>query len=150
MQLDRLCMCKAAEVGKIVVNKCLDAGIFINTQKLQKLLSLMQIECIEKSHKPLFKEDIRMWRCGIAIKEVDEEFRNYGEKFDCKQEEFITLLEAEEKSVDYIISKYGQKDAYELNSLPHNQKIINLAVKTDNANVPFVSYQILMGFLYNI
>ena len=145
MQVDCCCMCKAAEVGKIVVNKCLNAGIFINTQKLQKLLSLMQVDCIKRSHNPLFKEDICVWRCGIAIKEVDEEFRNYGERFDCKQEEFITLLNTEEKSVDYILTEYGQKDTYELNSLPHNQKIINLAVKTDNANVPFVSYQILMG-----
>lgn len=138
-------MCKAAEVGKIVVNKCLDAGIFINTQKLQKLLALMQIDCIKRSHKPLFKEDIRIWKCGIAIKEVDEEFRNYGEEFNCKQEEFITLLAAEEKSVDYIIAEYGQKDAFELNELPDNQKIISLGVKSANASVPHVSYQILVG-----
>lgn len=41
-------MCKAAEVGKIVINKCLDAGFFIETQKLQKLLVLMQVECIKE------------------------------------------------------------------------------------------------------
>lgn len=138
-------MCKAAEVGKIVVNKCLSANLSINTQKLQKLLVLMQVECIKRSGKPLFKEDVRIWKCGVAIKEVDEEFRNYGEGFDSHQEEFITLLEAEEKSVDCILERYGQKDAFELNLLPENQKVIRLGVKIEGATVPHVSYQILMG-----
>lgn len=138
-------MCKAAEVGKIVVNKCLDAKIFINTQKLQKLLVLMQVECIKRSGKPLFKEDIRVWKCGVAIKEVDEEFRNYGEGFNHKQEEFISLLVAEEQSIDYIIAQHGKKDAFELNDLPDNQKIISLGVTSDESTVPHVSYQILVG-----
>ena len=138
-------MCKAAEVGKIVVNKCLDNNIFINTQKLQKLLALMQVECIKRSYKPLFKEDIRIWKCGVAIKEVVEEFRNYGEGFNHKIEEFISLLIAEEQSIDYIIAQHGKKDAFELNDLPDNQKIIRLGVKSDEATVPHVSYQILIG-----
>ena len=33
-------MCKASEIGKIIINKCLNKGVFINTQKLQKLLVL--------------------------------------------------------------------------------------------------------------
>lgn len=138
-------MCKAAEVGKIVINKCLDKNIFINTQKLQKLLVLMQVECIRTSGKPLFKEDIREWKCGVAIKEVDEEFSNYGQVITCKQEEFISLLDAEEKSVNYVIDNYGDKDAFELNELPDNQKVIQLGVKVEGATVPHVSYQILIG-----
>ena len=138
-------MCKAAEVGKIVINKCLDAEIKINTQKLQKLLVLMQVDCIRRSGKPLFKEDIRKWDCGVAIKEVDEEFSNYGQGFYCKFEEFITLLDAEEKSVNYVIEQYGSKDAFELNLLPDNQKVLQLGVKTDGGTVPHVSYQILIG-----
>ncbi len=138
-------MCKAAEVGKIVINKCLDAEIKINTQKLQKLLVLMQVECIRRSGRPLFKEDVREWRCGVAIKEVDEEFSNYGQGFYCKFEEFITLLDAEEKSIDYIIKQHGGKDAFELNLLPDNQKVLQLGVKTDGATVSHVSYQILIG-----
>ena len=65
-------MCKAAEVGKIVVNKCIDLNLPIDVQKLQKLLVLMQVECIKLSSEPLFREDIVIWNCGVAIKEVDE------------------------------------------------------------------------------
>ena len=138
-------MCKAAEVGKIVVNKCIDRNLFINTQKLQKLLVLMQVECIKTSQKPLFKEDVRVWDCGVAITEVNSEFESFGEGFTNKIEEFITLLEAEEKSVDFILDKYGHLDAFELNALPDNQKVIQLGVKTDSSTALHISYQILMG-----
>lgn len=138
-------MCKAAEVGKIVINKCIDLNLFIDAQKLQKLLVLMQVDCIRKSKKPLFKEDIRIWDCGVAIKEVDEEFRGLGGPFAAKQEEYIILLEQEEKSVNKILEQFGKLDALELNLLSANQKVISLAVKTDDSTAPHVSYPILMG-----
>ena len=83
-------MCKAAEVGKIVINKCIDRKLFINTQKLQKLLVLMQVECIKRSNKVLFKEDIVVWNCGVAIKEVDIEFASEAIGFSSKQQEYIS------------------------------------------------------------
>ena len=138
-------MCKAAEVGKIVINKCIDLDLFIDAQKLQKLLVLMQVDCIRKSKKPLFKEDIRIWDCGVAIKEVDEEFRGLGGSFANKQEEYIILLEQEEKSVNKILEQFGNLDAIELNLLPVNQKVISLAVKATASSTPHVSYQILLG-----
>lgn len=138
-------MCKAAEVGKIVINKCVDTGLFIDAQKLQKLLVLMQVDCIRKSGKPLFKEDIRIWDCGVAIKEVDDEFRGIGGPFAVRQEEYINLLEQEEKSVNTILEQFGTMDAIDLNLLPINQKVISLAVKATETSTPHVSYQILMG-----
>lgn len=138
-------MCKAAEVGKIVINKCIDAGLYIDAQKLQKLLVLMQVDCIKNSNKPLFKEDIKIWDCGVAIKEVDEEFRGVGGAFVTKQVEYINLLEQEEKSVNRILERFGTLDAIELNLLPANQRVISLAVKIADSATPYVSYQILMG-----
>ena len=138
-------MCKAGEVAKIVINKCMDAGLFIDAQKLQKLLVLMQVDCIRKSGKPLFKEDVRIWDCGVAIKEVDDEFRALGGPFTTRQTEYINLLEQEEKSVNTILDQFGTKDAIELNLLPTNQKVISLAIKATEASTPHVSYQILMG-----
>ena len=51
-------MCMACEFGKIVINKCLERNIFINTQKLEKLLVLMQIEHKERVKKVLFPEAV--------------------------------------------------------------------------------------------
>lgn len=138
-------MCKAAEVGKIVVNKCLSANLSINTQKLQKLLVLMQVECIKQSGKPLFKEDVRVWSCGVAIKEVDNEFSCFGEGFTQKLNENIALLEIENSCVDSIINQYGNMDFFELNALPVIQKVILLGAIPEGATVPHISYQILMG-----
>lgn len=138
-------MCKAAEVGKIVINKCIDRNLYIDAQKLQKLLVLMQIECIRRSQKPLFKEEIRVWSCGVAIKEVDEEFRGLGGEFVNRQIEYINLLEKEEESVNRILDEYGSLDALDLNMLPTVQLVISLAVKIPDSNVPRVNYNTLLG-----
>lgn len=138
-------MCKAAEVGKIVINKCIDANICIDTQKLQKLLVLMQVECIKRSGRPLFKEDIRKWDCGVAIKEVDEEFRGIGGDFTEKQQEYIVLLEQEEKSVNYILQQFGDKGAIELNELPTNQKVLAMCETFEGFTVPHVHFGKLIG-----
>ena len=128
-------MCKACEVGKIVVNKCLSKGIFINTQKLQKLLALMQIECIKRANKVLFKEDIVVWDCGVAIKEVDIEFRSEAIEFKEEQVEYITLLDKEEESVDFIISNYGCLSAFEINQLPEIRELIKIGTPSDISGI---------------
>ena len=63
-------MCMAGEIGKIVVNKCLERSIFINTQKLQKLLVLMQIEHLERVKKELFSEKITSFNDNSGVIEV--------------------------------------------------------------------------------
>ncbi len=138
-------MCKAAEVGKIVVNKCIDLNLPIDVQKLQKLLVLMQVECIKLSSEPLFREDIVIWNCGVAIKEVDEEFRNIGTPFENHQIEYISLLDREKKCVDYVIKMYGDKSAIDLSKLPILQKVCTLGEKLGDSHVPRVNLYKLMG-----
>ena len=111
-------MCKASEVGKIVVNECLDKGLFVNTQKLQKLLVLMQIECIKESKHALFKEDIVIWDCGVAIKEVNNAFVDSAVEFTEKQASYMLLLEREASSLNAVLNKYGELEASEINELP--------------------------------
>ena len=132
-------MCKASEVGKIVVNKCLDKQLFINTQKLQKLLVLMQVECIIKSGFPLFLEDIREWDCGVAIKEVDEDFRPQGRVFKEKLSINIVLLNTEEEYIDNIIDKYGSLSAEEINELSIVQEVLSLGEKKDGEQVNHIT-----------
>lgn len=123
-------MCKAAEVGKIVVNKCLDKDIFINTKKLQKLLVLMQVECIKRSGKALFKEDIVIWSCGVAIKEVNSEFSTEIVRFTQPQIEYIPLLRKEEESIDFILDKYGKMSASDINQLSIVKELSSLSKKS--------------------
>lgn len=134
-------MCKASEIGKIVINKCLKLDLDINTQKLQKLLVLIQIECIEQSGYPFFSEDIRIWDCGVAIKEVDEDFRANGTKFskEDKQKENLVLLDSEQKYIDTILEQYGNLTAIELNELPVIQKIIQMGETREGDTVPHIN-----------
>lgn len=143
-------MCKACEVGKIVVNKCLSKGIFINTQKLQKLLSLMQIECVKRANKILFKEDIVVWDCGVAIKEVDTEFCSEAIEFKEEQVEYITLLDKEEESVDFIICNYGNLSAFEINELPEIQGLIKIGTPSKVSGIVHIkSEEILRRYSPN-
>ncbi len=137
-------MCKAAEVGKIVVNKCLDRRIFINTQKLQKLLVLMQLECVKRSNKVLFKEDIVIWNCGVAIKEVDMEFSSEATGFSTPQQEYISLLDKELESITYILDKYGDKTAFEISQLEIVQELAKLGKPISDTGVPHITAEIIL------
>jgi len=137
--------CMASEIGKHVVNKCLDKGIHINTQKLQKLLCLIQVDCIRHKKKIVFKEPIHIWDCGVVIEEVDEDFRSNLVEFKEKENPYILLLEREEESIDRIIRMYGELNSFELNELPDIQKIIRLAIRSASSKYPYVTYPILIG-----
>lgn len=137
-------MCKAAEVGKIVVNKCLDAKIFINTQKLQKLLVLMQIECVRRSNKVLFKEDIVVWDCGVAIKEVDFEFSAEATGFSEHLPVYIALLDKELESVNYILEKYGNNSAREISQLEIIHELISLGKPVSDTGVLHISANVIL------
>lgn len=139
MQSGSRIMCKASEIGKIIVNKCLQNGIEINTQKLQKLLVLVQVECIKDSGFPLFSEDIRIWDCGVEIKEVDEDFRQFGTQFTTEFNENIVLLDSEMQYIDNIINTYGSLTASQLNALPINQKVISMGIKHENETYAHVT-----------
>ena len=73
-------MCKAREVSKVIINKCLSRGFSLTAPKLQKLLVVMQGKCLSEHDKELFKEEVLAWSCGVAVKEVNSDFKNYDFK----------------------------------------------------------------------
>ena len=137
--------CMAVEVGIIVVNKCLKRNIFINTQKLEKLLVLMQIMHMSRTKKKLFHEDICVWRSGVAIREVDVAFREYA--LECSEKQpygLILLTEEQEKTINYVLSEFGSMDAYDINELPIIQELISKIVFVDDRRV--ITANIMLGF----
>ena len=141
--MDRL-MCMAGEVGKIVINECLKRNIFINTQKLEKLLVLMQIEHMSRVKTALFPQDILVWDCGVIIKEVDQGFIQYA--IECKEEqiEYISLLDEQLKTVQHVLKAYGDMDALEINKLPAIQTLISKSLLIDGRRV--IPSNIMLGF----
>lgn len=109
-------MCKACELGKIVVNICIKNNIEINTAKLQKLLVLMHGEHLAKYSQPLFPENVLIWKCGVAIEEVDTQFREFGGGFTTEFPAKLAVLSSENQIIKNVLINYGNKDVFELNN----------------------------------
>lgn len=139
---------KACEIGAIVVNKCLDRGFNINTQKLQKLLVLMQADYIKRTHETLFDENIIIRDCGIMIDSVDFAFLKYAIEFTEKQTEYICLTGAQERSVDAVLDKYGTCNAMELHALPQLQYVVKLGLKQPQSKEFRVYPETMLGAFY--
>lgn len=139
-----LVMCMAGEIGKIVVNKCLERNIFINTQKLQKLLVLMQIEHMKRIKTALFPQDILVWDCGVVIEEVDQGFIQCAIEFKEKQIEYISLLQEQEKTVEYVLKIYGDMDVFDINELPAIQSLVSKSLLINGRRV--IPSNIMLGF----
>ena len=139
-----LVMCMAGEIGKIVVNKCLERNIFINTQKLQKLLVLMQIEHMQRVKTALFPQDILVWDCGVVIEEVDSGFIQYAIEFKEKQIEYIALLQEQEQTVEHVLKVYGEMDVFDINKLPAIQALVSKSIWIQERRV--IPSKIMLGF----
>ena len=141
--MDRI-MCMAGEVGKIVINECLKRKIFINTQKLEKLLVLMQIEHMSRVKTALFPQDILVWDCGVVIEEVDQGFIEYA--IECKEEqiEYISLLDEQLKTIEHVLKVYGDMDAFDINKLPAIQSLVSKSLLINERRV--IPSNIMLGF----
>lgn len=137
-------MCMAGEIGKIVVNKCLERNIFINTQKLQKLLVLMQIEHMQRVKTALFPQDILVWDCGVVIEEVNQGFVQYAIEFKEKQIEYISLLQEQEETVEHVLNIYGDMDVFDINELSAIQSLVSKSLLINGRRV--ITSNIMLGF----
>lgn len=115
---DNRILCLASEKGKNIVNKCLEEGYHINTLKLEQLLVLVHGIMLAKYDKAFFNQNVVVAPQGFIIKEVEREFIMYAVEFKEKLPENITLLELEEKIVNYVIKHFGNYDICGLKETP--------------------------------
>lgn len=127
--------CEASEKGKIVINKCLDNNIEINTIKLEKLLILMHGKMLSMYKKPFFNEDVIATSHGLKIKEVDRDFIRYAVKCNEKIVEYICLLDSETEVMNLVLEKYGKYDVFELNEKKELQVLNKLIYDEKTQNV---------------
>lgn len=55
-----------------------------------------------------------MWDCGVVIEEVNQGFIQYAIEFKEKQIEYISLLQEQEKTVEYVLKIYGDMDVFDI------------------------------------
>lgn len=105
-------MCKAIEIAKYIVSKCVDDGYPISNLQLQKILFFIQKYYLQKYNSPLFSDSIEAWRFGSVIPEVYY-YCGYGAMK-------ITLIEPSEFSpqgsniIDNIITKKHMLNPWDL------------------------------------
>lgn len=128
MILDHIC-CEASEVGKRVVNECLQRGYKIDIMKLEKLLILIQGEYLSLYDKPMFNQEVYCYKepVGVAIREVDCDFRKCALVLDQPVKEYRAFVENEERVIDDILNKYGTWDLFALNECAFIQKLFCLS-----------------------
>ena len=112
--MGRRIMCDASEKGVYVVNRCLEKGLKINTIKLEQLLIIINGTMLSLTETPFFSQNVTAHKHALLIKEVDEDFISSAIRFKEKKEEYIVLLDSEQKIIDSVIDKYGALDFFEL------------------------------------
>ena len=119
--LDEIC-CLASEMGKVLANRCKDKGVYISTAKLQKMLVIAHGVMMASYNKPLFFEKVSLMEHGVAIKEVEDDFKTEI-KYDKEFKTFVLLQACQSKVLDDVIDCYGKYDSFELNDLKEMRKI---------------------------
>lgn len=109
-------MCRAILLSEVIINRCIENKISLNTSKLQKLLYYMQKEHFKRYEKPMFNEPIVAWECGPAIKEVADFFKEgaFGFDADKKYNEKISLMDSHEDIIQWVLKEYGDISPIEI------------------------------------
>ena len=128
-------MCKASEVSKVIINKCLSRGFSLTAPKLQKLLVVMQGKCLSEHDKELFKEEVLAWSCGVAVKEVNSDFKNYDFKNSKGLQAYVVLLDYEDKIIDEVLDKFGDKDAITISADYRLSKLVKMFYEEGKSNI---------------
>lgn len=128
-------LCVASEKGKIIVNRCLNKGFHINTLKLEKLLIIIHGCTLARYNRPFFPENIVTTQYGLMIPQVDEDFSIHSLEFNEQLEELIFLLDAEEEVINYVVNKYGNCDAFELDEMNELQALKDIGFTAGRTNI---------------
>lgn len=148
--MNRGILCKASELGKIVINICLQRGIAINTLKLEKLLIIMQGKMLSRYNESLFDEPITYRNNGgFMIPKVDKDFIYGAVSFKEQETEYLPLLDRQSEVMCEVLNGYGEYNVFELEKLYSFKKLRNMIEKPENDdNLVYVSTDILKSILF--
>lgn len=92
----------------------------------------------------LSEENPTWYNCGIVIEEVDYGFIQYALEFKEEQIEYISLLDEQLKTVEYVLKEYGEMDAWNINKLPAIKMLVSKSVLINGRRV--IPSNIMLGF----
>lgn len=100
-----------------------EMGDIISNLKLQKLMYYVQGFHIAMYDKPLFEEKVIAWQYGPVVKEVYDEYKQYGSNAIVKDENFDieTLSKETQELLKDVYNVYGQYSATRLMNMTHQE-----------------------------
>ena len=101
-------------ISEVIINKCIDRKISLNTSKLIKLLYLMNLEHIKRYNSELLDSKISFTENGPMIEDVYNHFKFGSLGFDSKVEQNIQLKDTHETVANKILDIYGNYKPHEL------------------------------------
>lgn len=99
-------LCKASEIAKIVINKCLEKGYTMDIIKLQQLLTLIQGDMLAKYNITFFPQDIYFLETP-TIKEILNDISEKKINLEKNKKSNYVLSIEENYVIDEIIKRFG-------------------------------------------
>jgi len=113
---------RAIEVAKAILKLSEpEVGDSVTNLKLQKLLYYTQGFSLAIYGKPLFKEKILAWQHGPVVREVYDEYKEYGAGSLPVPNENVLLSEDEKSLIVEVWKVYGQFSAWRLRDMTHDE-----------------------------
>lgn len=116
----------AVIIGEVIVNKCLNKKLIINTSKLMKLMYFMQKLHLQKYGDIMYSEEIIATINGPCIQEINNFFLLGRMGFDEKIEQKIVLLDSHDDVANTILETYGKFNPSELMNLSFEDEAYKL------------------------
>ncbi|HFG2079664.1 TPA: Panacea domain-containing protein [Vibrio cholerae] len=116
-------MYRAIDIANWFINQFdKESGDVVTHLKIQKLLYYAEAWTQLLLDKNLFKEDIEAWAHGPVVREVFNEFRDYGWE-PLTMTDALTEIDAEVEDVLLqVMSAYGEASAKTLENMTHKDK----------------------------
>lgn len=124
-------MCRALDIAQYIIALQPDedilpqedwCGELITHLKLQKLLYYIQGYSLAIYNKPMFQEHILAWPHGPVVKEVYDEYKQFGCQPLPYPKRTVPLTEPTDKQlVKDVYDEYGQFSAWKLRNMTHQE-----------------------------
>ena len=107
------------------VAKCITGMLGVENLKLQILVYYAQAVHLVRFNEPLFSDTIEAWRYGPVVREVYNNYKQYG--FDqipnsSAEEVAPNLCPEQFESIDLVLGYYGEMTAIRLVNETHSEK----------------------------
>lgn len=124
-------MCKAIDIANAFLEKVpketAKSGDGMNKVSIQKLLFFAQERHLFIHNEPLFDENIYAWEHGPVIKDVwryyNEVEQTHNISYHPTKKSLAKFTDKQLDTISHIWNKYGDKNAWYLESLSHSYKI---------------------------